>query len=440
MARDFWRFVVFLAVPGLAGLWCGQFLVGLLIGALLFILWLQQSLQRLLQWLHHRREFAAPDTPGVFEEICREIDYMRDRHKRRKKRLSAYLKQFQAATAALPDATVVLGINGDIQWANAAASGYLGLHWPRDVNQRLTNLVRHPALREVLERDPTQEHSLEIPAPDLPDLQLNVLIVPFGDEQRLFVARDVTRMHRATQMRRDFVANASHELRTPLTVLAGYLETLQSDERSCPQHWKPAIEQMRASTSRMQDVIEKLLLLSRLELEDHVSAPQPVPVAELLARICKQAQALSGGNRHLISLEADSDLWIQGDPTEIYSAFSNLVNNAVQYTPARGVIRIRWYHDEHGAHFAVIDTGPGIRPDHIPRITERFYRVDQGRSRSTGGSGLGLSIVKHVLARHGASLAIESTLGVGSMFRCDFPDSVVVHRGSPPNPLFDEAG
>lgn len=427
MIRDLWRLLGFMLPAAALGLAFDVLLPALLTGALLFIAWQYRQLQRLLGWLHRRREYDAPDASGVFEDICREIDFMRDRHKRRKKRLTAYLKQFQVATAALPDATVVLGPNGEIEWANAPAAGYLGIHWPRDINHRIANLVRHPALREALEQTPyEEERGLEIQAPDLPELQLSLLIVPFGAERRLLVARDITRLHRANQVRRDFVANASHELCTPLTVLAGYIETLQSDERHCPAHWVPALEQMHASALRMQDLVEKLLMLSRLELDEQGGSQRPVATAELLERICKEAEALSGERAHRLTLRADPELWLLGDPTELYSAFSNLVANAVQYSPPRGHIRVNWYRDRHGAHLAVSDEGAGVRADQIPRLTERFYRADQGRSRREGGSGLGLAIVKHVLARHDASLAIESEPGQGSTFRCDFPDSRVV--------------
>jgi two-component system phosphate regulon sensor histidine kinase PhoR len=211
-----------------------------------------------------------------------------------------------------------------------------------------------------------------------------------------------------------------------VTVIRGYLETLAEDRVRCPEAWTPVIAQLESQTQRMQRIIEDLLYLSRLEQDDAVARPEPVCVAELLSEIYRQAQTVEGGVRHLYALETDATLCILGAESELYSAFSNLVVNAVRYTGEGGVIRIRWYRDAEGAHMVVSDTGIGIPAHHIPRLSERFYRVDQGRSRDSGGTGLGLAIVKHVLKRHRAQLYIESTLGKGSLFRCDFPPEMIV--------------
>lgn len=408
------------------GLLTGQITLSLLVATLAYGIWQYRNLQRLLQWLQRRKEFEPPDVPGILEAICREIDFLRERHKKRKKKLTNYLKQFQEATAVLPDAAVVLGPLGDIQWANAAAGEYLGVHWPQDANQRLTNLIRHPDLPRFLGKWGAGEATLEIPSPAKQGAHLSLRLVPLGEDQRLFVARDVTRLHRLNEIRKDFVTNVSHELRTPVTVLSGYLETLSSDPDRCPEPWRPILDQMQAQTARMRSVIEDLLLLSRLEQQDKVARPEVVEVPEMLSSIYQEAQALNSRRGHLFSLEVDPELWMMGSQTELYSAFSNLVHNAARYTPEGGMIRIRWYQDSEGAHMEVSDTGIGI-PEHlIPRITERFYRVDPSRSRESGGTGLGLAIVKHVLIRHKARLHIESTVGKGSTFRCDFPrDSIV---------------
>jgi two-component system phosphate regulon sensor histidine kinase PhoR len=227
-------------------------------------------------------------------------------------------------------------------------------------------------------------------------------------------------------MRSDFVANVSHELRTPITVFKGYLESLLDQHKLCPPGWAPALEQMSAHADRMQTLIEELLLLSRLEREDHVPNPEPVRLSELLSDILKQARMLSGQRDHLFSLEADPQLCVLGSRNEIYSAVSNIVFNAVHYTPARGIIQIRWYADAGGAHLEVQDNGIGIGEEHLDRLTERFYRVEQSRSRAEGGTGLGLAIVKHVLMRHDATLHVQSAPGEGSTFRCDFPPHAVV--------------
>lgn len=397
----------------------------LLLAAGVHIAWLYRNLWRLSHWIRERRRHDAPEIPGVFEAICREVDFFRDRHKRRKRKLSGYLKQFQAATAALPDATVVLDTRGSIHWANAAAAEYLGVRWPEDEGQRITNLLRQPELATAL----ATEGSIpvfEFQSPRHEHMRLSMRIVPYGEDRRLFVARDITRLHQLNQVRSDFVANVSHELRTPLTVLMGYIEALSANPERAPPSWGSALGQMQKSAQRMSVMVEDLLLLSRLEAGTPEVSQEVVAVPALLTQILRDAQALSGEDRHLISLEMDHGLHLIGRSQEVHSAFSNLVVNAVRYTPPRGFIRVTWYADATGAHLRVTDTGIGIPADHLPRITERFYRVDRSRARSRGGTGLGLAIVKHVLNRHGASLHIESTPGQGSTFRCDFPLAAIV--------------
>ncbi len=426
MQADLWRATAFLVLALLFGLASGQLLACLLIAAVSYAGWSHWRLRQLLGWLRDRKEHPAPDVPGVFEAICSEIDFLRTRHRRRKRKLATLLKQFEDATSALPDATVILGPDGEICWANTAARNQLGIRWPDDGRQRLTNLVRHPDVATLLESHTAADTTVDIPSPIDPGVQLSLRLVPYAEDMRLFVARDVTRLHRLSQMRSDFVANVSHELRTPLTVISGYLQSLRAQERQCPEAWKPVFSQMQAQTDRMTSVIQDLLLISRLESERSTLHGEPVSVPEMLKRIHGEAQTLSGDRRHLFSLEADPTLHLLGSESELDCAFSNLVTNAVQYTQPRGFIRIRWYGDEAGAHFAVEDNGIGIPEQHLPRITERFYRVDAGRSRESGGTGLGLSIVKHVLNRHDASLHIGSVIGKGSLFRCDFPTARVV--------------
>jgi two-component system, OmpR family, phosphate regulon sensor histidine kinase PhoR len=425
VSQDISRFAGLYLAAGAVGLIVGQISLLLWIATLLYVIWQHRNLHRLLRWLQHRKQFEPPEVPGIYEALCREIDFWRERHKKRKKKLADYIKQFQEAAAALPDATVVTGSLGDIQWANAAAAEYLGIYWPQDAQQRITNLVRHPELPKFLGKREAGESTIEIPSPVKQGAYLSLRVVAMGKDQRLFVARDVTRLHRLNEIRKDFVTNVSHELRTPVTVLSGYLETLNTDRDCAPEAWHPVIDHMLSQTTRMKYVIEDLLLLSRLEQEDSVPKPSVVSVAEMLNSIYQEAQALDGKRRHMFSLELDPDLLIIGSPTELYSAFSNLVVNAVHYTPENGVIWIRWYRDAQGAHMEVTDMGIGIPAHHIPRITERFYRVDQSRSRESGGTGLGLAIVKHILIRHKARLHIESTVGKGSTFRCDFPAELV---------------
>jgi len=388
MHRDVWRFLGLSGAAALAGAAVGHVFLGLWLGALLYCYWQWRYLVRLSPWIRHRRRVEAPDAPGVFEEVCRSIDWLRNREKRRKKQLATYLKQFRQATAALRDAALVLGPDDEIQWANDAAAEQLGVRWPQDARQRITNLVREPALYELFKRNKERRElrSLELASPVKPEGFLSIDAVPFGEAQTLMMARDITRLYRANQIRRDFVANVSHELRTPVTVIRGYLEALAGDRARCPVVWTPVIAQLESQTQRMQRIIEDLLYLSRLEQDDGVARPEPVCVAELLSEIYQEAQTVEGGVRHLYALEMDATLCILGAQSELYSAFSNLVVNAVRYTGEGGVIRIRWYRDAEGAHLAVSDTGIGIPAHHIPRLSERFYRVDQGRSRDSGGA------------------------------------------------------
>jgi two-component system phosphate regulon sensor histidine kinase PhoR len=426
MRQDVFRLIVALLAGWLGGILVGHAAAGAAVGLGLHALWQQRALRRLLEWVEHPKAAEPPEHRGVFEELSVAIERLRGRHKKRKKKLAGFLRQFQQATAALPDATIVLGPHNEIQWANSAAARHLGVRWPQDARQRLSNLLRSPDLVAALAATTADGPAVEIESPLNPDLILSVRIVPYGDEQRLFVARDVSRMHHLNEIRRDFVANVSHELKTPLTVFSGYLETLENDKKLCPRPWRPVLTQLREHADRMQTIVSELLLLSRLEAEDSIRDPELVVVPEMIGDIHKQAQALSGERRHIFFLAVDPSLWISGVQAELHSAFANLVFNAVQYTPARGVIRVRWYQDAAGAHFLVQDQGIGIAPQHIARITERFYRVDPGRSRAEGGTGLGLAIVKHVLQRHGARLHIDSVLGQGSTFRCDFPEAIVM--------------
>jgi two-component system phosphate regulon sensor histidine kinase PhoR len=429
LTKDFWRALGVVAVAGIIGLATGQIALAFALGALAYIAWLHRNLALLLRWLRNTKAYEPPEPPGVFEELALEIDYLRERHKKRKKKLANYLKQFQQATRALPDATVVLNDDGTVQWANDAAARTLGVRWPEDLGQRITNLIRSPRLRDFVSAH-TEGGAIEIASPTNPHQFLSIVLARYGKNQWLFVARDITQLHRANQIRSDFVANVSHELRTPITVFRGYLETLVQQRDQAPAAWQPALDQLDAHAARMQTLVEELLLLSRLEQEDHVLKPEPVLVSELLGDILKQARALSGKREHLFSLEADPTLQVMGATNELNSAFGNLVFNAVNYTPPRGIIRIRWYQDASGAHFEVQDNGIGIGEEHLDRITERFYRVDQSRSRGNGGTGLGLAIVKHVLIRHGAQLRITSKLGEGSTFRCDFPPAVVAPQAA----------
>ena len=280
--------------------------------------------------------------------------------------------------------------------------------------------MRHPRFKEYFEQENYLE-PLEIPSPISDRLRIQLHITRYGNNEHLMLVRDVTRIHQLEQMRKDFVANVSHELRTPLTVIAGYLETLLDNVEEVNPRWVRALTQMQQQGVRMQTLLNDLLLLAKLEATDYPSDNQPVAIDSLLQSIKGDAQALSGQRNQRITLDAEPGVRLKGSEAELRSAFSNLVFNAVKYTQDEGQIRIRWWADAQGAHLSVQDSGIGIDAKHLPRLTERFYRVDSSRNSNTGGTGLGLAIVKHVLLRHRARLEISSVLGHGSTFTCHFP-------------------
>ncbi len=419
----FWWYEVRLAagvasLALVAGWLVGRPSVGLLVGALVYAGWQGMRLLRLLRWLQGGRLAEPPELPGVWGELAYLAHSQYLRARRRQRRLGERLKRYEATAAALPDAAVVLGRDHGIQWLNEAACRLLHLDARRDVGQRVDNLLRHPDFVAYLHGGDYAE-PLVLSGLVEEDRVLQLHIVPYGQDQRLLVARDITRMHRLEAMRRDFVANVSHELRTPLAVMAGYLETLLEGSLDAGQ--RQALEAMQQQTTRMKHLVEDLLTISRLETGELEELDAPVDVPALLRSMLEQARRLSGEKQHELSLQADESLWLLGHERYLYSAFFNLVVNAVQYTPAGGRIELRWQRCDEGACFEVCDTGIGIPAQAIPRLTERFYRVDPGRSRAAGGTGLGLSIVKHVLIHHEGELQVDSTPGAGSTFRCVFP-------------------
>lgn len=398
--------------------------VAVVTGALAsYLAWHLRNLYRLYAWLRDGHSFHPPESDGIWGEVFHQLYRLQLRNRKRKRRLTGLIKRFQEATAAMPDATVILDADGSIEWFNSAAEQLLGLHPGKDVGQRIVNLVRSPEFAHFLAREESSE-PLRITSPDDDNLILSMRIVPYGNDQRLLLARDISQQQRLEQMRRDFVANVSHELRTPLTVVAGFLETLLDDEH--PDYATRSMQLMQQQTQRMQHIVEDLLLLSRLETDRTRPAGEVVSVAAVLSMIEEGIEPLAQQKQQTVLFECDPSLRLFGAEKELYSAFNNLVTNAVRYTPEGGRIQVRWYRDERGAHLEVQDSGVGIAPQHIPRLTERFYRVDVGRSRDSGGTGLGLAIVKHVVNRHEGILRISSVLNQGSTFTIDFPANLIV--------------
>ncbi len=404
---------------GLAVGWLfGNPSAGLAAALALHLTWVLVNLFRLEWWLRHRSYADPPDIGGVWGEIIAQIVRLHRRKRFHKQRFVQLMRQLQRSTAALPNGVVILNAQREIVWFNRMAARLLNLRRTADLGMRIENLLREPEFVRYLAK---QDYSTPVVIRQTSgeDSYLSLQVAPYGDGQLLLLVSDVSRQMRLEAVRRDFVANASHELRSPLTVISGYLETLGQDPALDADLQGPVAE-MRRQAERMTAIIRDLLELSRLEETDEVVGGEPIDVAALLALLRKDVLARAVHPRE-VRVRIDSDARLIGDEPEIHSAFSNLVDNAAKYTPAEGSLEMRWWVDEDGGHFAVSDTGMGIPPEHIPRLTERFYRVDAGRSRATGGSGLGLAIVKHVLQRHGATLEVQSTLGAGSTFTCHFP-------------------
>lgn len=407
------------------GLAIGQPWPALTVAALGVVAWHYWKLRNLLLRLTARQRLPAPRGTGVWSELDRLLLRGQNEMRGRKRRLLAMLRAYRAAAAALPDAVVVVERNSQrVLWFNEAATPLLGLHYPRDQDASIVTALRPLPLASWLAAGRNAEPLTDVASPADPDLRLNLRLIPYSDELWLLVARDVTRTMRLEHMRRDFVANVSHELRTPLTVIHGYLEMLDPEDNP---DWAPMLAEMQRQSQRMTQLVEDLLTLSRLEARETLPEEQ-VAMAPMLATLRREAEALSQG-RHRIEVSDEAGIDLVGSTKELHSAFSNLVANAVRYTPAGGEVRVRFARDaDGGALLSVRDSGYGIPAAHLPRITERFYRVSTSRSRESGGTGLGLAIVKHVMGLHGARLEIASEVGQGSLFACRFPPARIAAR------------
>jgi two-component system phosphate regulon sensor histidine kinase PhoR len=429
---EIYRYFLVGGIATAIGLMLNQLLLCLLIGAVAIIFWQYNRFRLLYNWIRQPKKNPMPYTTGVISDISSAFDRLKKSNRQRKKRLQQYMSQFQRGASALPDALVILDGQGQIEWLNGTAKRYLGIHWPGDIKTPISNLIRHPSFTDLLsevyssDSELTPEQSTtEFPAPVDARLVLSTSIVPYANGLYLLIARDVTRLIDANTIRKDFVANVSHELKTPLTVFKGYVEVLQDNKNLDEQSLK-ALSVMSEHSNRMHAIIEDLLFLSKLEHEPEPTRTSPVLVAELITEIHQVAQTVSGDQKHLFKFDVNPNLMIEGSGDELRSAFTNLIVNAVKYTPAGELIKVHWYRNKSGGHLEIIDNGAGIAERHLSRLTERFYRADAGRSRDKGGTGLGLAIVKHVLQRHQATLAIKSELQVGSTFRCSFPDSRLI--------------
>jgi two-component system phosphate regulon sensor histidine kinase PhoR len=378
--------------------------------------------RRLLSWLREARTDRAPHHTGFWGEMGYRVERALQSRDKDLQAARQRIEQFLSAIEASPNGVVMLDAQGQLLWCNSTAADHLGLDPLRDLQQPITNLVRAPEFVAHLHAG-TPDEPVQFSIPGRPGT-LSVVVRPYGDGQRLLLTQDVTERLRVDGMRRDFVANVSHEIRTPLTVVSGFIETMSQLEPTAAER-KRMLELAAEQTRRMRTLVDDLLSLAQLEGSPRPSGDRWVDVHALLQRVLADGQALSAG-RHQIEVDEGPGGAIAGNEAELLSAFGNLVSNAVRYTPQGGRIDIVWQLRGNGSGaFEVRDTGPGISADHLPRLGERFYRVDSGRSRASGGTGLGLAIAKHAAMRHGGEMQVESVLGEGSTFRLLLPPARV---------------
>lgn len=405
-------------------------IVGLSLLLALLLLWLSFHLYHialLVRWLNNPVPGRVPDGFGAWHGIFMTLYRQARKQKQSKKRLAGVLDRFINAGEAMPDGVVVLDEYDNIEWINPMAVEHLGLNRKTDIGNQILNLVRQPSFHDYMAAQ-SYSQPLILHSGTGKELVLSIQLVPFDTTRKLLLSRDITQLERVQTVHRDFVANVSHELRTPLTVVGGFLETLsdmpQVEDATLRQFLPMMLEQSR----RMQNLVEDLLTLSRIENGPRTVLQDRVDMEALMDTLVVEAEGLSQGRHSIVAKNAcPHDLW--GSAQELHSAFGNLVSNAVRYTPEGGHIYLRWTQEEDGrVAFTVADTGIGIPREHLPRLTERFYRVDRGRSRGNGGTGLGLAIVKHVLARHHAKLDIQSEPEKGSVFSVIFNPEQVARR------------
>jgi two-component system phosphate regulon sensor histidine kinase PhoR len=378
------------------------------------------QLFKLEQWLKDARIETIPEAGGIWEEAFSRLYRMVKKHNQTKQELADELRHIEQATAALPDGVAILNEVNRLEWFNPIAQQHFDLDAEHDIMQDITYLVRQPEFVEYLQEANFSKPLMMRPARH-DDMVLSIKFIPYGGNKRLLISRDITQFERIEAMRRDFVANVSHELRTPLTVVSGFVENLQDMPDLGHDSARRALHLMAEQTRRMDNLVADLLTLSRLENEPSPLYEETVDIKGLLNEVYQDGKSLSG-ERHPLHMEIASTANLLGNRDELHSAFGNLLSNAIRYTPEGGAIMLRWFERGGQPVFSVQDSGIGIAAQHIPRLTERFYRVDHSRSRETGGTGLGLAIVKHIALRHQAKLEVVSEEGKGSTFSLVFPN------------------
>ena len=389
------------------------------------LMWHYRHLHQLMMWLWQSKSISPPESKGIWGHIYNGLYRQIKRHRQKLKSLNDKIRQFRDGAEALPDAALVLSNELTILWGNKKAQKLLGVRWPSDVGQRIDNLLRAPEFAQYLDAQAYDSPCLLL-SPVNNEIQLEIRLMSYDSENILLLARDISHIHRLEEMRRDFVANVSHELKTPLTVVRGYVEMVQATEHALDPHWQKAFNTIEGQVSRMDRLVEQLLILSRVEIHADIDNKQLVYMPSMIMALVDDARWLNQQKQHVIEHDIDDAIGVVGIETEIKSACANLLSNAIAYTPANGRIQVQWQQHGSKAKFSVKDNGVGIRPEDINRLTERFYRIDKSRSRETGGSGLGLAIVKHVLHHHNAELVINSTWQQGSEFAIYFDSSNLV--------------
>jgi len=423
--RSIARVIIFMASCTLLGLYIEQLALILLMGTFILLGWQYWRIYTLNYWLWHSKKISPPTAWGIWSHIYQGIYGTNLKNRNKRKSLGDIIRRFRQGSEALPDAAIVVDNSSEITWCNRLARIELGLRWPQDMGRKVYDCINDEQFIKFYHAN-RFEQPIEIISPINPSKVLECRVVPYEDDNLMILIRDVTRLTQIEKMRKDFVANVSHELRTPLTVINGYLEMLPENGELPAPVMKKALSEMRSQSIRMQDLIEELLVLSRIEASTERVFEKMVNVPQLLWQIHAEAEALNREKSHKIFFDISPILYVYGIESELRSAFSNIIFNAINYTPNNGVIEVRWSLKGDQAKFSVRDNGDGIASEHIERITERFYRVDKARSRTTGGSGLGLSIVKHVLSHHNSHLVVKSDVGKGSEFSCLFSDELTL--------------
>lgn len=416
----------FIVPVGFFGWLLGYFWATLALALITLVVWHYYYQYKLVDWLWHRRTMLPPSAPGSWSYIYDGIYRTQRRSQQRRRALARLLRRFREASEAIPDAAIVFRKDGGLIWCNKLGQFYFGLKWPADTGIRLSNLIRHPEFIAYLQKGDFSE-DIHLPSPVREDVELEVRIMPYSDDQYLLMARDVTQLKQLEQMRKDFVANVSHELKTPLTVLQGYLEMLDEPAALPPAMLTKAVTDMQAQSERMRNLVDQLLSLSRMDVHRTDMFERTVNVPAMLDVIKNDAERLNQDKQHSLVFDI-ADIQLHGIEDELRSVFSNLVTNAIHYTQPHGEIKVTWKMVGQDAEFSVQDNGPGIPAEHVGRLTERFYRVDKDRNSKKGGSGLGLAIVQQALEHHHSRLIIDSVVGRGSKFSFRISEELVIKR------------